>query len=462
MSITPSLSLAWPQLVAGLAAGLVGGGVAAVLVQWGIIANAAPIFLIGVLLVASLGGSRAGFMAAVTSFGLYNFFLVEPRFALQIASTDDFLSLFLFLAIALTVGHFAGRARDQARLASVKVLQLEVLNQAGQDAATARDATTIATIACKAAARIRPGRWAIGQVPSDFSGVQVPVRPSSEWASLMLEEQRTLSPMDRRTIELLARLLDGALERIERQHLTERSRLAEETGRLRSGLINAVAHDLRTPIAGIAAAAAALEDHGEHLREAERLDLARSIRASADRLARFTGKILTAARLETGALAADVQTVSLGDVINAAADGLLLARPDLQIVTTRHDAEITLMVDPTLLEQALFNVLENASAFSPPDAPIEIACVLDHSMARIEISDHGPGIDPELRAVLFDRWTRGTQPNRARTGLGLGLFIARSFMEAMGGHIAAHDRTDGATGTCMVLALPVRHQGGLA
>jgi len=235
-------------------------------------------------------------------------------------------------------------------------------------------------------------------------------------------------------------LLDQGAVAIERAELagqaveTETLRRAD---RFRGALMNSVSHDLRTPLSTVLGSATTLIDYGDTLTPAVRADLLLSIREEAERLNRYVGDLLDMTRLEGGGLNIKADWTDVRDVLNAAAErvGRRLAARSL---TRDFPAELSLVrVDQGLLEQAVVNILENAIAYSPDGSVIELAAYEDRGSVVISIEDQGRGIPTAELERVFDKFRRMEQPSDRSKGAGLGLAIARGFVEANGGRIAA-------------------------
>jgi two-component system sensor histidine kinase KdpD len=224
--------------------------------------------------------------------------------------------------------------------------------------------------------------------------------------------------------------------------------------------MNSISHDLRTPLSTVLGASTTLIDYGKSLTPAVRDDLLVSIREEAERLSQYVGDLLDMTRLEGGALAPRKELTDVRDVLAAAADRVarrLGARP----LERDFPTSLSLVdVDPGLLEQAVVNILENAIAYSPDGALIEIAVYEDRSNVVISIEDEGIGIPgPDLERV-FEKFRRlEVSTDRSGKSVGLGLSISKGFVEAMGGRIAAAspihgDDATGRHGTRILISLP--------
>jgi two-component system sensor histidine kinase KdpD len=250
-----------------------------------------------------------------------------------------------------------------------------------------------------------------------------------------------------------------ALERVELAAAAVDAEALRRTDRLRSALLNSVSHDLRTPLATVLGSVTTLIDFGKSVEPAVADDLLLSIREEAERLNRYVGDLLDMTRLEGGALVTRRDWTDVRDVISAA-----IARVSRRLENRRiqrdFPAELSAVpADPSLLEQALVNILENAIAYSENGSLIETAAYEDRGNVVISIEDEGRGIPTaELERVFekFRRMEEATDRGGERgKGAGLGLAISKGFVEAMGGRIAAaspiQDRPDGSKGGTRIL-----------
>jgi two-component system sensor histidine kinase KdpD len=261
---------------------------------------------------------------------------------------------------------------------------------------------------------------------------------------------RALEPEQQHLLEALARQGAVALERVSLSQDAEAAKLRARTEEMRSSLLSAVSHDLRTPLAAIGGAASALRDGAPGLDDARREELVETIEDEAARLERLVANLLDMTRLESGVLDFRRDWVPADELIGSALnrlDAALTGRP--VSVELPHDLPL-LYVDPVLFEQVLINLLDNAARHTPARTPIAIGARSDASEVTIDIADRGPGISERLRERIFEKFQRG--PGAATGGVGLGLAICRGIVEAHGGRIAVANRDGG--GTVFTIVLP--------
>jgi two-component system sensor histidine kinase KdpD len=242
-------------------------------------------------------------------------------------------------------------------------------------------------------------------------------------------------------------LLDQGAVALERAEFATQAADAEtlrRTDRLRGALLNSVSHDLRTPLSTVLGSVTTLLDYGKSLDRKVQRDLLVSIREEAERLSRYVGDLLDMTRLEGGALVTRRDWVDIRDVLRAAVDRVRRRLGDRKVVRDFPDELSMVKADPSLLEQALVNILENAVAYSPDGSPIEVAAY----------EDRGSGIPTEALERVFEKFRRLDEATDRGKGSGLGLAISKGFVEAMGGRIAAASPIHEGRGTRILISLP--------
>jgi two-component system sensor histidine kinase KdpD len=240
-------------------------------------------------------------------------------------------------------------------------------------------------------------------------------------------------------------LISGLTERIRREE--HRARTEE----MRSSLLSAVSHDLRTPLAAITGAATTLRDRAASVEPAQGRELLETICEEAERLERLVVNLLDMTRLESGTIEVKREWVPLEEIVGSALSRL---EPQLAARTVRTElpADLPLLsVDPVLLGQVFVNLLENAVKHTPADSPIEIAARARAGDVEIEVADRGPGLPAGVEAQVFEKFFRARR--EAGSGVGLGLAICRGVVEAHRGRIVAEQRPGG--GATFRITLPV-------
>jgi two-component system sensor histidine kinase KdpD len=223
-----------------------------------------------------------------------------------------------------------------------------------------------------------------------------------------------------------------------------------ETDRLRTALLGAVSHDLRTPLATIKASLTSLVETGLEWTPEETQSFLRTALDETERLNRLVGQLLDASRVQVGAVHVFYRPVGLEEVVASALAGLGSSRDRLIVDISESLAEV--QTDPVLLERVVANLVENALTWSPPDQAVRVSAGEVAGRIDLRISDRGPGIPAHARETAFQPFQRlGDSPNRE--GVGLGLAVARGLLEAMGNELVIEDTPGG--GTTMVIGLKI-------
>jgi two-component system sensor histidine kinase KdpD len=238
----------------------------------------------------------------------------------------------------------------------------------------------------------------------------------------------------------------------------DRVERAAETERLRSALLTSISHDLKTPLAAVLGAAGTLREFGQKLGDGEKADLLATIIDESERLNRFIANLLDMTKLESGAVTPNVALHDIGEIIGSALRraGRILSRHKIALELAPDLPMLEL--DAVLFEQALFNLLDNAAKYAPPETTIRIQDWRNGDSVCLRVLDEGGGIPPNDLEHIFDKFYRAQKTDQVRAGTGLGLAISRGFVEAMHGTIVAANRSD-RSGAAFTISLPIPRQG---
>jgi two-component system sensor histidine kinase KdpD len=263
-----------------------------------------------------------------------------------------------------------------------------------------------------------------------------------------------LTPAQRRLLDALTDQAALAIERVRLVDDVDRAKRTMETERLRAALLTSLSHDLKTPLAAILGAAGMLRELTAKLSPSDREELVSTIIGESERLNRFIANLLDMTKLESGAVAPKTAPHELGEIVAAA-----IKRAGTVLASHRIDVDLPgdnplVRVDDVLLEQVLFNLLDNAAKYAPADTTIRIRAWREGSSVLLQVLDEGPGIPPGDLERIFDKFYRVQKADHVRAGTGLGLAISRGFVESMHGSITAGNRTD-RSGAVFTIALPV-------
>jgi two-component system sensor histidine kinase KdpD len=242
--------------------------------------------------------------------------------------------------------------------------------------------------------------------------------------------------------------VEAVLERDELRAEARAVRAEKARTAIRTALLAAVSHDLRTPLAGIKASASALRSAQVSLDPEDEAALLAEIEEASDRLQALIDNLLDLSRLDSGAVTPGLAPVALDEALAQALRGVPAGRVDLDLPP---DLPLVL-ADEGLLERALANLLENAVRYAPPGTPVSVSAAALGPRAVVRVADRGPGVPDEHKTDIFRAFQRlGDAP--AGQGVGLGLAVARGFVEACRGTLEAEDTPGG--GLTLVLTLPV-------
>ena len=278
----------------------------------------------------------------------------------------------------------------------------------------------------------------------------VPMRTGRGEVGMMAIAREALDslpvPNSEALVGTLADLMAQAIDRIALVEDLNRASRAAEREELHAALLASLSHDLRTPLASVLVDAESLIAQPDGPRTETHQALARSIQAEARRLDRYIGNLLDMTRIETGLADATESRIDLADAVSVALDRCARSLHRHRLTIALAEDLPLLAGDEVLLEHVLFNLLDNAAKYTPPGSLVELRAWRDQDSVVIEVADDGEGIRPADLERIFDKFYRSERPGRKSPGIGLGLSICRGYIEAMGGHITARNRS-GPNGT---------------
>ena len=430
------------------------------------------LYLAAVVAVALVGGLYPALVAAVAAFVLLNWYFTTPIHQWTIAERENFLALAVFLLVAAGVSaavDLAARrtgqaARAQAEAETLSTLAGSVLRGSRPLPALLdqlRETFQLTGVTLLERHDSAPPGPALPHDPAAWRviaavGGQPSVSPADGDTEVRIDDTTTLvlrgNPLpaaDRRVVEAFAAQAAVALRQ---ERLAEQAAAVgplTEIDRVRTALLSAVSHDLRSPLASAKAAVGSLRSPDVQFTPADRDELLTTADESLDRLGRLVDNLLDMSRLQAGALAMAPQLLSLAEAIPAAVGDLGDTARTVRIDLPDDLTEIH--ADPALLERALANLLTNALRYSPPDRPPTIAASEQGGHVKVRVIDHGPGVPATDWDRIFLPFQRLGDRDNA-TGVGLGLALSRGLIEAMGGTLTP-DTTPGG-GLTMTLRLP--------
>lgn len=455
-------------------------------------ASLSLIFLVAVLLSALTSGFWTGLLAALLAFFGYNFFFVEPLHTFSVARPEDALALAVFLIVAAMTGLLAGGVRGEANAARERADALELLcaysaelsaansdaaieaallrhlaNASGGPVVTLKDdgaqlrlvaasppGQTIDPADLLAADWVSRRAQALPATATGWSGNSFSFHPLKRGAAVVSVYGVVEDPDDGEAAQIAETMLrqgEIALERVAFARDAEDARAMAEQERIRSALISSISHDLRTPLATILGSVTSLRELGEAMPAEARADLLLAIEEETGRLARFVSNLLAMTRLEAG-LDIRRECVDAADVARAAVKRARQSFPASKILLEGGAGPLLLYADADLLEQALFNLIDNAVKFSGADAPIRVAVSTGPGMVEFAVTDEGPGVPAQELDHIFEKFYRVGRSGVG--GAGLGLAICRGVVTALGGEIRAESPVANGRGARMRMTLP--------
>jgi two-component system sensor histidine kinase KdpD len=418
----------------------------------------------------------------------FDFFFVPPRFTFAVSDVQYLVTFGVMLTIALTIATLMANVRQQTRVAGARERRTAMLYAMSRELAATRGSSSMARIAvkhvadvflCEAVVLLPDGQGKLHHPkdlpePASFRGSDLAVaqwvhdhgqragfgsdtlpaapalylplgdaqRPLGVLGVLPKSRRRVTLPEQLHLLETFAGQIGLAVERENLATQAEAARVAAQGETLRNTLLASISHDLRTPLAVMAGAGSTLATHGDELDPATRRALAASIESRAREMSDLVSNVLDLTRFESGAPALRRDWESVDDLAAVAVQRL---EPHLagRRVDMHFPADLPpVFVDASLVVQVFVNLLDNAAKYTPPASTVTITAAQESGVVRVFVDDDGPGLPPGEAARLFDKFHRGDAEGSI-AGVGLGLAICRSIVQAHGGEIRASTRSQG-------------------
>ena len=461
--------------------------------------NISLVFLAAILFTAVNYGLWPSLFASLVSTLAYNFFFIPPLYTFTVADPANLLALIFFTIVAILTSNLTARTRRQVLVAQSQVKTTSDLNAFSRKLASIDDLDDLLWAAAfqiasmlklrvvflfptgghmSLAAAYPPddiadeadlaaARWAFdrrqaaGRGADTLPGAKrlfLPIGTTTGVLAVVGLDRESSGPLftaeERRLLDALLDQIAVSIERIRLAEDIENARLVSETERLRGALLTSISHDLRTPLASIIGAITSLRSYFDQYDASQKRELMTTIEDEAERLNRFVGNLLDITKLESGALNIQNSKVEAAELVETA-----LRRASRILADHRVEIEVAaalppIEADPMLLEQVLFNLLDNAAKYSPPGSLIRMeaqAVVGDEVLIRV--TDEGEGIPQEDIDAIFDKFHRAHAGDQRPAGTGLGLAVCKGFVEAFGGRITASNRS-GRPGAVFTVRLP--------
>ncbi|MFG2954185.1 ATP-binding protein [Streptomyces sp. NPDC048291] len=402
----------------------------------------ALLFLLAVVGVACIGGVTSAVIASVTASLLLNYWFIPPIGRFTLDDPNALLALGVFAVVAATVAAVVDRSLRLSRRAARATAEAETMSSLA--GSIVRGGQTIPALLERTRETFgMDSAELVDEPPDGADATAVPAGPGN----YLVLRGRTPSSSERRVLAAFAAHVGSAVERARLAQAAAEVEPVRAADRMRTALLRAVGHDLRTPLAAGWAAVTSLRSREVEFSPEDRDELLATAEESMARLSRLVDNLLDLSRLEAGVLTLNLRATALEEVLPTA----LADTPTAEVHGEPEDMP-PLLADPPLLERVIANLVGNAARYSPPGTPVLVTASALAGRAELRIIDRGPGLPATGRDRLFEPFQRlGDTDNT--TGLGLGLALARGLTEAMDGTLTPEDTPGG--GLTMVVSLPL-------
>ena len=460
--------------------------------------NLAMIYLGGVVAIAMRCSRQVSVTASFLSVAAFDFFCVPPYLTFAVSDYQYVVTFAGMLAVALVISAQTARLREHATQAAGRETRTEALYRLSRGLAGESSIFEAARAAAALAEQVfgtravmflpeDDGRLSVRRRTSDplpvpqseesiaqwvfehghkaglrtdtlpgATALYLPLRGARETFGVLAilpdAEGRIFAPEQQHLLEVFAGQTALAIERTISQRAAQETRLHMQTEQMRSSLLSAVSHDLRTPLASITGAASTLRAQGNRLPLETQQELLESISDEAERMGRLVSNLLDMTRFESGGVELRRDDYPLEEIVGTVLQRMERQLDGRQILTELADNLPMVFVDDVLFGQVLWNLLENAAKYTEPGTPLDLAAFEEEGAVIIEVRDRGPGIPPGEEERIFEKFYRG-KSNSAR-GAGLGLPICRAIVQAHRGTIQALPRKGG--GAIFQIRLPIQ------
>ncbi len=460
-------------------------------------ANLVLLYLMAVVLVALRFGRKPGILASFLAVLTFDIFLVPPYYSLTVNEPQYLLTFAIMLIVALIISNLTTHLHYQARMAQYRERRAGALFDLSKELSAALTNAVIIDIGTRHleamfqadVTLLLPDRQGKLQPPvaesKPFSGssqvvldcaqdvydrqtadglngaarpdsllylpLRAPMRIRGVLVVVPENARQFLLPDQQRLLQTCAAQIALAIERVHYVDVAQESEMAMESERLRNSLLSAISHDVRTPLTAIVGLASTLAS-GRPMQDENRQELAEAIQEEALRMSSLVSNLLDMAKLHAGGARLNRQWQMLEEVVGSTLGMLSHALEGRRIDVALTPTLPLLDFDAVLVERVFCNLLDNAAKYTPPGSPLSIRAELEGDVVWVAVEDSGSGVPVEMREEIFTKFTRG-DPESARSGVGLGLSICRTIVEAHGGRIWVENRPDG--GACFIFTLPV-------
>jgi two-component system sensor histidine kinase KdpD len=420
------------------------------------LANFALIYTLTTLIIAIWLGTAPSLAAALLSFFSFNFFLIRPYYTLAVQDPRELLDLFIFLLVAVIAGQLASYARRQAEAARLKAAEQTILYRVSGSFNQLRDRGDIATNLKQV-------------VQEEFQAAEVTILPDKGetaggqaadalylllgvgdhvYGTLRTVFHAPPSESQLRLLQSVALQAAMAWQRVELSQQAQHSQSLAEADRLKTALLRAVSHDLRTPITIIKTSASTLNTLYGRLNDEQKIEMIKTMESEADHLNTLVGNLLDMSRLQAGALVMNKDWNALSEIVDDIAARVWQLQRQERIKINLPEAMPLVYCDYGLILQALSNMVENVLRYEPAGSQVEIGGECQVGEAWLVVVNHGPTISAEEKGLIMEPFYHGRDGH-----VGLGLAISRGIVEAHQGRLWVEDTPGG--GATFVMALPL-------
>ena len=438
----------------------------------------------------------AAVFSAILFFLAYNFFFISPKFTLQISAHQGMITVVAFLGAALIASRLASRLKEQVTALKAANSYNSIMQDLGQKLSIAVDLQHVQDIAQHSLSKnLNAGVWMYfpetdqAKTASDSISDKEKIsanwtfknhQPSGRFTQTLTENdwwflpllaskqclgvvglkfsslQLALNSEQKQLAEVMVEYIAQAISRTQLTKALEIANVSSETEKLRSALLSSVSHDLRSPLASMIGAADTLSNYRHAMDEKDQDSLLEAIHLEGERLDRYIQNLLDMTRLGHESLSLKRDWIGVDELIGSAVRRLKRYMPKSLVEVHLSDETLSLFVHAALIEQAIFNVLENAAKFSPEHKAVSVHVVkMNENEIEIAISDQGQGIPEDERDRIFDMFYTMERGDRGQYGTGLGLTIVKAIIGAHMGKIVASSAQN-KQGTCIRMQLPIQ------
>ncbi len=446
--------------------------------------TAALAYLLAILIVSTVWGLAVAVAMSLAAVLTFNFYFLPPLGAFTIADPQNWVALFAFLAVSVIASHLSSRARQRAEDASARRREIERLYRFSQQLlVTGNVIELLNLIPSQIVKAFEMGAAALFLADKQKiyrSGPAIPKLEVERLQAMMARDEpiidaanslclipvrlgvRTIGSLgisgptlSRQTLEALGNLVAIAMERARAVEQLGQTEAAREGERLRTALLDAVAHELRTPPTSIKASVTSLLSNSE-LNAEQRQELLSIINEESDRLNRLVGEAAEMSRLDAGEIELRLESHSVDELIGNALEQCKSALGSREVRLEAPSDLPRLQVDLPRATEVLVHLLENASRYSPRDQPITVSAEANGDFVVTSVADRGGGISEPEQSLIFEKFYRGKDHRYLVQGTGMGLPIAKAIVEAHGGSMSVTSQLG--HGSVFSFSLPIEQR----